>query len=97
MLTHETVQMYKPASTAPSDDRRAIYVGNLPVSMTENALREIFSIVGRIHSTKLAGKSTLNAVNYAFVEYDDPASAAEALETFNGESVPFELTLMTML
>lgn len=72
-----------PASPK-NEDTRAIYVGNLPLTISEATLFEIFAILGSIRSIKLIGKSTLNAVNYAFVEYDDPASAETAIETFNG-------------
>lgn len=76
--------MSVPASPE-SEDKRAIYVGNLPIGITEGVLQDIFSTTGSIHSIKLIGKSTLNAVNYAFVEYDDPASATVAIEIFNGD------------
>ncbi|CCG81123.1 Nuclear and cytoplasmic polyadenylated RNA-binding protein pub1 [Taphrina deformans PYCC 5710] len=72
------------SAAADTEDKRAIYVGNLPIGITEDALQDIFCTVGSILSIKLIGKSTLNAVNYAFVEYDDPASAEVAIETFNG-------------
>ena len=79
------------SSSAPSikDDtsnRRAIYVGNLPPGgVTESVLFDIFSLAGDVKSLKIIDKSTLNAIgSYAFVEYDDPASAQEAIETMNG-------------
>lgn len=69
-----------------SEEKRAIYIGNLPHSIEEATLSKIFSLSGNIHSIKLVGKSAIkNAANlYAFVEYDDPASAENAIETFNG-------------
>lgn len=73
-------QQYKDPS-----EKRAVYVGNLPPGVTDNSIREIFSICGSVHAVKLIGKSALNVTTiYAFVEYDDPASAQSAIETFNG-------------
>lgn len=71
-----------------SEEKRAIYIGNLPQSIDDATLSEIFSISGSIHSIKLIGKSALNTTSsmYAFVEYDDPASAENAIETFNGNA-----------
>lgn len=67
-------------------EKRAVYVGNLPLGVTESSIEEIFSISGSVHAVKLIGKSALNVTSiYAFVEYDDPASAQTAIETFNGD------------
>ena len=75
------------AGVYDSEEKRGIYVGNLPLSISESSLKDIFAVIGSIHSIKLVGKSTLNAGNnYAFVEYDDPASALAAIQTFNSES-----------
>lgn len=69
-----------------SEEKRAVYVGNLPHHIEEVTLSKIFSISGSVHSIKLIGKSAINNAGnlYAFVEYDDPASAENAIETFNG-------------
>ncbi|ORY76104.1 hypothetical protein BCR37DRAFT_351637 [Protomyces lactucae-debilis] len=80
-----------PAAQLPRHDpdtRRAVYVGNLPMTMDEDALREIFAVAGGIQSVKLVEKATLNCtLKYAFVEYDDPASAQVAIETLNGRTI----------
>src|SRR5262245_12051582 len=61
-----------------------IYVGNLPFSADENAVRELFSRHGTVHSVALINdRETGRPRGFGFVEIDDDAAAA-AIEALNG-------------
>jgi len=60
-----------------------IYVGNLPFSVTENALREMFEPFGEIQSVKLiTDRETGRTRGFGFVEMDN-AGADAAIKSLN--------------
>ncbi|MDH5477381.1 MAG: RNA-binding protein [Nitrospinota bacterium] len=60
-----------------------IYVGNLPFSVTEDALREMFEQYGEIQSAKLiTDRETGRTRGFGFVEMDD-AGADAAIKSLN--------------
>ncbi|KAJ3059504.1 putative splicing factor, arginine/serine-rich 6, partial [Podochytrium sp. JEL0797] len=60
----------------PSSYKR-IYVGKLPRDVTDRELRRHFDEFGRIREVRIL-------VGFAFVEYDDPRDARDAVEKLDG-------------
>jgi RNA recognition motif-containing protein len=62
-----------------------LYVGNLPFSVTEGELREIFGRHGGVESVSvLTDRETGRPRGFAFVEMADPSAATEAIRALNG-------------
>jgi cold-inducible RNA-binding protein len=62
-----------------------LYVGNLPFSTSEADLREMFGKHGALTSVKvITDRETGRSRGFGFVEYEDGASAEEALKALNG-------------
>ena len=63
-----------------------LFIGNLPYTATEADLREHFSAVAPpSHIVLPVDRYTGRPRGFAFVEYTDPAHAAEAIKRFNGQ------------
>ncbi len=63
-----------------------LFVGNLPYDATEAELRELFSAVGQLSYLSLPmDRETGRPRGFAFVEFGDPAQAAEAVRQFNNQ------------
>jgi len=65
-----------------------IYVGNLPYTVREEELRQIFGSYGTVDSAtviidKLSGRSR----GFGFVEMNDDADAQSAIDAMNGSEV----------
>jgi len=63
-----------------------LYVGGLPYSSTEDALKDHFSKAGNVESAviimdKMSGRSK----GFGFVEMSTPEEADKAIEMFNGQ------------
>jgi cold-inducible RNA-binding protein len=66
-----------------------LFVGNLPYSATEAELREHFSAVGSVSYISLpTDRETGRPRGFAFIEFNDPAQAQEAIRRFNNQ--PFK-------
>ncbi len=66
-----------------------LFVGNLPYEMTEPDLREFFSSVGPLSNVIIpVDRETGKRRGFAFVEFSDPAQAAEASRRLNNQ--PFK-------
>jgi RNA recognition motif-containing protein len=64
-----------------------LYVGNLPLSVTEEELREHFSIIGQLSYLFIpTDRETGKQRGFAFVEFKDRAQADEAIRRFNNQS-----------
>lgn len=62
-----------------------LYVGNLPFSVTEDDLRELFAVHGAVHSINLiTDRDTGRPRGFAFVEMDGADAATDAL---NGHEI----------
>jgi RNA recognition motif-containing protein len=62
-----------------------IYVGNLPFSVTEDDVRELFERHGTVESVKvITDRDTGRAKGFGFVEMDE-AGAAKAMQALDGQ------------
>ncbi len=65
-----------------------LYVGNLPYSITDDKLREIFSEAGSVTSaTVIIDKMSGRSKGFGFVEMSTEEEAAKAIESFNGKDM----------
>ena len=65
-----------------------LYVGNLPYSVTESALRELFAPAGEITSVAIiTDRDTGRPRGFAFVEMADAAAAQKAITLVNGKTL----------
>ncbi|KAJ3610954.1 hypothetical protein NHX12_023044 [Muraenolepis orangiensis] len=89
----ESVQDVKKRKQQAIDERRIVYVGRIRGTMTQNELRERFSLYGEIEDCTLHFRE--QGDNYGFVTYYDTKSAFTAIE--NGgklrkpDELPFDL------
>lgn len=67
---------------------KKLYVGNLPYSITETTLRELFAAVGEVTSVSIiTDRDTGRPRGFAFVEMANDAVARQAITQLNGKSV----------
>ncbi len=65
-----------------------IYVGNLPYSMTEDSLRELFGPFGEVTSTKIIkDRLTDRSRGFGFVEMENKDEAESAIQKNDGTEV----------
>jgi cold-inducible RNA-binding protein len=63
-----------------------LFVGNLPYDTTEPDLREFFSTIGTLSNVIIpVDRETGKKRGFAFVEFSDPAQAAEASRRLNNQ------------
>jgi RNA recognition motif-containing protein len=64
---------------------KKIYVGNLPFSMTNEGLSEMFSKFGAVDSSKIiTDRDTGRSKGFGFVEMSDSSAADSAISALNG-------------
>jgi RNA recognition motif-containing protein len=64
---------------------KKLYVGNLPYSVTESELRELFERHGAIASVSvITDRETGRARGFAFVEFEEASSGAAAMQALDG-------------
>lgn len=67
---------------------RKLYVGNLPYSITEQALQETFSQVGTVDSAvMIMDRDTGQSKGFGFVEMSSDSEAQKAIAELNGASI----------
>jgi RNA recognition motif-containing protein len=67
---------------------RKLYVGNLPYSVNEDSLRELFAQAGEIASVNIiTDRDTGRSKGFGFVEMATEEEAQEAIRRFNGYSI----------
>jgi RNA recognition motif-containing protein len=67
---------------------KKLYIGNLPYSVTEAALRELFVQAGEVSSVSIiTDRDTGQPRGFAFVEMASDAAAAQAISQINGKSL----------
>ncbi len=66
---------------------KKLHVGNLPYSVTETSLRELFSPLGEVSNVAvITDRQTGQPKGFAFVEMADDAAAKQAISQFNGKT-----------
>src|SRR5438132_13307475 len=64
---------------------KKLYVGNLPITTTDEALQEIFAQAGSVQSAKIiTDRDTGRSKGFGFVEMSTDQEAADAIQKFNG-------------
>lgn len=64
-----------------------LYVGNLPYSVTEEELEDLFTGIGRVNSVRIITDATGRSKGFGFVEMESPQEARAAIERLNGYSL----------
>jgi cold-inducible RNA-binding protein len=65
---------------------KKLYVGNLPYSVTESALRELFAPVGEVSTVSIiTDRDTGRVKGFAFVEMASDEAAQKAISQVNGK------------
>ena len=66
---------------------KKLYIGNLPYSVTETALRELFTPLGEVSSVSIiTDRDTGQPKGFAFIEMADEAVAKQAINQINGKA-----------
>jgi cold-inducible RNA-binding protein len=67
---------------------KRLYVGNLPYTITESSLNEMFSEAGPVESVKLiTDRDTGRSKGFAFVEMATDEGAERAIAEFSGRKI----------
>ena len=67
---------------------KKLYVGNLPYSLTGDALEQLFSQYGAVSSAKvITERDTGRSKGFGFVEMPDDEAATKAINELNGTDV----------
>jgi len=65
-----------------------IYVGNLPYSIKDDRLKELFSQYGEVEAAKvIMDRFDGRSKGYGFVEMPDNSEADQAIKQLNGKSI----------
>ncbi len=64
-----------------------LYVGNLPFSLTEDALKELFADYNPTSVVIIMDKFSGRPKGFGFIEFEDDDSAQKAIEDLNGKEV----------
>lgn len=89
--------MYQQDTTQQAADPKKLFVGNLPFSMTEEQITELFAQYGEIASVKLIiDKMTGRSRGFAFVTFASEEDAQKALEALNGMEVEGRPLIVTI-
>ena len=65
-----------------------LYVGNLPYTVTDEQLNEIFSEYGEVESASLiVDKFSNQSKGFGFVEMDDSNEGKSAVDALNGSEI----------
>jgi RNA recognition motif-containing protein len=67
---------------------KKLFVGNLPYSIDEAALRDIFAEVGDVASASIiTDRDTGRSRGFGFIEMADDAAAQAAIDALNGHAM----------
>lgn len=87
-----------PARRAPDDDTGKVRVDNLHYELTEDDITELFNRIGPVLSARLLYDRSDRSQGTAFVTYEDPRDARDAVREFDGANAngqPIRLTLLS--
>ena len=66
---------------------KKLYIGNLPFSITETALRELFTPLGEVSSVSvITDRYTGQPKGFAFIEMAEDTAARQAISQINGKT-----------
>ena len=69
-------------------EKNKLYVGNLPYSVTDDSLAELFSGIGEVVEAKvISDKFSGRSKGFGFVTMADDATAEKAIAEMNGKEV----------
>lgn len=64
---------------------KKLFVGNLPFSMTDDQLQQLFGVYGNLVSANIVfDKFSHRSKGFAFVEYDTEEAAQAAIQALDG-------------
>ena len=67
---------------------KKLYIGNLPYSVSETSLRELFAQVGEVSSVAIiTDRDTGRPRGFAFVEMAQDSAARQAINQINGKTI----------
>ena len=67
---------------------KKLYIGNLPYSITETTLRELFTPLGEVSSVSvITDRYTGQPKGFAFIEMTDDDAAKQAITQINGKAI----------
>jgi len=67
---------------------KKLFVGNLPFSLTNEKLEEIFSAIGKVLSVNIViDRMTQRSRGFGFVEYETDEDAQNAIAQLNGNDM----------
>lgn len=70
------------------EEKNKLYVGNLPYTVTDENLKEMFSSIGEItEAVVISDKFSNRSKGFGFVTFADDASAEKAIKEMNGKDV----------
>jgi len=73
------------SDAARNESLKKLYVGNLPFSATEDALRELFEKHGNTASVRIiTDRETGRSRGFGFVEFEEDSAAQKALQALDG-------------
>jgi len=65
-----------------------VYVGNLPFSVDDNSLKELFASYGEVsEAVVIKDRISRRSKGFGFVTFADEASAQKAIQEMNGKEV----------
>jgi len=69
-------------------DKKKLYVGNLPWSMTNDSLKELFSQYGEVvEAVVITDRMSGRSKGFGFVTFADEAAAEKAIADMSGKDV----------
>jgi cleavage stimulation factor subunit 2 len=69
-------------------DKHDVFVGNLAFDVTDEELRAVFSTVGTVNAVRVVNdRDTGRPKGFAFVEFDDSATALSAIRNLDGQEM----------
>lgn len=70
------------------EDKKKLYVGNLPYSATSDSLQQVFSQYGVVvNATVIMDRMTNRSKGFGFVEFETEEAAQKAVDAMNGQEL----------
>ena len=70
------------------DNKKKVYVGNLPYTVTTDELRKMFTDFGEVvDATVITDKMSGRSKGFGFVEYGEEEMAQKAVDEMNGKEI----------